>query len=306
MNWKKINLFILLTFGISWTVWGILKFSNIQFGNIWESIIIAGLYMPGPAIATFIIQKFIYKESFKSFGWSFDKKAIKWLLITPLIYVVLILLTFLVIGVFGNTDLIHQFGKLDFSQEGFNARFIDIIKDSVDINTIKLPNLSSLLMFFISIVGAIIAGATINVPFMFGEEFGWRGLLLKETQKLGYLKSSIFIGIIWGIWHLPLILMGGLNYPEYPYFGIIMMCFFTISLSPIFSYIRFKSKSILFACMFHGMINGTGALFMLYVSNANELFSSLAGWAGIIANILIIIGIYIFDKKFIENFTSVN
>jgi len=51
----------------------------------------------------------------------------------------------------------------------------------------------------------------------------------------------------------------------------------TISLSPLFAYVRLKTKSILGACMLHGMINGTAALFTLYIANANELYSSIAG-----------------------------
>ena len=38
-----------------------------------------------------------------------------------------------------------------------------------------------------------------------GEETGWRGFLLPLLQyRSGALKASIYIGIIWGLWHLPL------------------------------------------------------------------------------------------------------
>ncbi|MGB4589902.1 MAG: type II CAAX endopeptidase family protein [Clostridiaceae bacterium] len=36
------------------------------------------------------------------------------------------------------------------------------------------------------------------------EEFGWRGYALdKMLVKYGFLKGSLFLGFIWGIWHLP-------------------------------------------------------------------------------------------------------
>lgn len=36
------------------------------------------------------------------------------------------------------------------------------------------------------------------------EEFGWRGFALdKLLVKYGYLKGSLILGFIWGIWHLP-------------------------------------------------------------------------------------------------------
>src|SRR5258707_15517418 len=96
MNWKKIYLYILFSFAFSWTVALVMQLAHIKYGSIPSIVIVAGLYMPAPALATFIIQKFIYKEGFKKYGWKFDKKAIKWILFTPLIFIALTL--FSVIG----------------------------------------------------------------------------------------------------------------------------------------------------------------------------------------------------------------
>ena len=91
-----------------------MKLAHIEYGSTASFIIIGGLYMPGPALATFIIQKFIYKEGFKQYGWRFDKKSLRWFLYTILIFIAIILLTFTIIGLFGNTHIISQFGQLDF------------------------------------------------------------------------------------------------------------------------------------------------------------------------------------------------
>ena len=131
---------------------------------------------------------------------------------------------------------------------------------------------------------------------MFGEEFGWRGLMFRETQKMGFLKASAFIGLVWGIWHFPIILMGH-NYPNHPFLGILMMCLFTIALSPLFTYVRIKTKSILGSCMLHGMINATGVMYALYITNGNGLYSFIAGWAGVIAGVVLTICILHFDKN---------
>jgi uncharacterized protein len=305
INWKKINLYILLAFGLSWLMALMMKLTHIEYGSVISFVIIGGFYMPAPALATFIIQKFIYKENFKQYGWTFDKQNYKWFLYTALIFIVLIALIFGVIGLFGNTHLIPQFGQVDFSQDNFNSQFRELLRGKVDIEKVKLPNIPSGIFFLLSMAEGIIAGVTVNLPFMFGEEFGWRGLMLKETQKLGFLKSNIFIGIIWGLWHAPIIMMGH-NYPKHLYFGVLMMCFMTTALAPIFAYIRLKTKSILGPCMLHGMINATAALFSLYIANANELYSSIAGWAGVIACIILIFGIYIVDKQFIVNYANLS
>jgi membrane protease YdiL (CAAX protease family) len=303
MNWKKIKLYLLFSFGFSWAVALIMFVAQVNIGSILGTILLATLYMPGPALATFIIQKFLYKESFKQYGWTFDKKAMKWILFTPLLFLALTILTFAIIALFGNTHLIPQFGQLDFSQVNFNVRLMELASSAIDVDKVEIPDIPPKLLFVVVLAQAILAGSTISLPIMFGEEFGWRGLMLKETRSLGFLKANAFIGLVWGIWHLPAILMGH-NYPNHPYLGIIMMCLFTIAVAPLFAYVRIKTKSILGACMLHGMLNATGAMYMLYIANRNELYSSVAGWAGIIAGTILTVCIFLFDKKFVTGYRT--
>jgi hypothetical protein len=301
MNWKKIKLYLLFSFGFSWTVALIMALAHVKLDSILGTVLLAVLYMPGPALATFIVQKYIYKEGFKQYGWSFSKKAWKWILFTPLIFLALTILTFVIIGLLGNTNLIPEFGQIDFAQETFTMRLKELASSKINIDNIEIPEIPPKRLFPLMLLQGIIGGSTISLPFMFGEEFGWRGLMLKETKSLGFLKANIFIGFVWGIWHLPVILMGH-NYPHHPYVGIIMMTLFTISVAPLFAYARIKTKSILGACMMHGMVNATGALYMLYIANWNELYSWVAGWAGIIAGIILTICIFFFDQKFITDY----
>ena len=303
MNWKKINLYILFSCAFSWTVALIMKLAHINIGSILGTVFLAGLYMPGPALATFIIQKGIYKGGFRQYGWTFDKNAIKWVLFIPLFFLALTILTFAIIALFGNSHLIPQFGQLDFTQENFNLRLRELASGKIDLDKVEFPNIPPKLAFVAMLGQGIIAGSTLSLPFMFGEEFGWRGLMLRETLKMGFLKASGFIGLVWGIWHFPVILMGH-NYPHHPYLGIVMMCLFTIAISPLFTYVRVKTKSILGPCMLHGMINATGAMYSLYIANGNELYSSIAGWAGIIAGIVLTFCILFFDKKLVSEYST--
>src|SRR5260221_10305029 len=124
MNWKKITLYILFSSAFSWIVALLMALAHVNLGSILGTVLLAGLYMPAPALATFIIQKFIYKEGFKNYGWTFDKKAIKWILFTPLIFIALTL--FSVIGLLGNSNLITQFGHIDFSQQNLNSHLKEL------------------------------------------------------------------------------------------------------------------------------------------------------------------------------------
>jgi CAAX protease family protein len=47
-----------------------------------------------------------------------------------------------------------------------------------------------------------------------GEELGWRGFVLPRMQaRHSALKASLLIGILWGLWHLPLWLTGTESHP---------------------------------------------------------------------------------------------
>jgi len=65
-----------------------------------------------------------------------------------------------------------------------------------------------------ALLHGLFAGDTLNALFGFGEEAGWRGYLLHEWKHMQFWKASLFIGLIWGIWHAPLILLG-YNYPQH-------------------------------------------------------------------------------------------
>ena len=56
--------------------------------------------------------------------------------------------------------------------------------------------------------------------------------------------------------------------------------------------------------MMHGMINASGALYALYIANGNELYSFIAGWAGIIAGIVLTLCILLFDKQFVTEYRA--
>jgi membrane protease YdiL (CAAX protease family) len=73
----------------------------------------------------------------------------------------------------------------------------------------------------------------VNSILAFGEEFGWRGYLLPRLVALvGRRPALVVTGIVWGVWHWPLILMGyeyGLDYPGAPWLGLALFCIFTVA-----------------------------------------------------------------------------
>ena len=112
----------------------------------------------------------------------------------------------------------------------------------------------------------------LNILPCFGEEWGWRGYLLpKVAERMNFLPAVLLTGLVWGLWHAPIIVIGhnyGTGYSGYPWLGIFAMCIFCVVAGTLFSYITLRSKSCWPAVIAHGALNGTagiGALF--YNSN---------------------------------------
>ena len=83
---------------------------------------------------------------------------------------------------------------------------------------------------------SLAAGATVNALFAFGEEIGWRGLLHRELRGLGFWKMSAVIGVLWGFWHAPIILLGH-NYPEHSVAGVFLFVVICVLLSPLHTFV---------------------------------------------------------------------
>ncbi len=300
---KKVQQFIFLTFLISWSVALAAYLLHITYGSILSLVVLAVCYMPAPAYATLILQKLVYRGTLKPYGFTLKNLSLRWLLITTVGFAWFIVLgTFVVIGILGNVFGVALFGRIDFSEAAFLQQLTIFTRGAFGNVPQHFP-IPPVAIFLLSLVQSVIAGFTVNLPFTFGEELGWRGLLLRETQKSGFLRSNLFIGVVWGLWHAPIIAQGH-NYPGHPVAGIFMMTLLTTTLSFPMAYCRFKSRTILGPSALHGMFNPLGVLTALFVVGANPLFGFVAGVAGIAVTLLLTIGICFFDKKFIRDYQT--
>ena len=87
-----------------------------------------------------------------------------------------------------------------------------------------------------------------------GEEIGWRGFLLPYLlQRYSPVTSSLIVGIIWAVWHLPNFLM-----PGYPHHGLPFsaFAFMTIAFSMLFTWLHLRTNgSLVVAVIFHAALN---------------------------------------------------
>jgi uncharacterized protein len=131
--------------------------------------------------------------------------------------------------------------------------------------------------------------------FTFGEEYGWRGYLLPRLLPLGEIRASVLLGVIWGVWHLPL-LLAGLNYPGVSIFlAIIVFTFVTVALS--FTYTWFyvaSSGSVLVAAVYHASTNQFSDTFWVppHLSGANPFAPSLVSAVLIMILVIVVYGLF--------------
>jgi membrane protease YdiL (CAAX protease family) len=119
----------------------------------------------------------------------------------------------------------------------------------------------------VQVVQAMVLSPLINGLATFGEEFGWRAYLQPKLTPVGGRKAMLWMGLIWGVWHWPVIWMGhnyGLDYPGAPFLGPLAMVWFTLVLGILLGWLTLKAGSVWPAVIGHAAINGManlGAIF---------------------------------------------
>ncbi|RYE85318.1 MAG: CPBP family intramembrane metalloprotease [Myxococcales bacterium] len=124
-----------------------------------------------------------------------------------------------------------------------------------------------------------VTGALFNVPFMLSEELGWRGLLWSSWRPLGFWPGALATGVVWGVWHAPLIALGH-NYPGMPVRGPVLMVVFCVLLTPPLHRVREGGGSVWHAALFHGTVNGTAMLGWLSLVAPDWRGRGITGLAG--------------------------
>ena len=266
MNWTGIVLFIVLTFGISWATWLGLRALGVPF------VIRTAIGMFGPALAALLV-RLIRREGFADAGLRLVGRgrtgAARMYLAA---YFVPPILLAVGIGLALLTGIQHW----AFS-ENLQASAHAIVNTLARQGQALPPGYSAEQLALINIVVstalAFTLGLLFNMIFTFGEEFGWRGYLLPRLAPLGGIYAAIITGVIWGLWHAPLILLDSYNYPGHPWLGIGVMVLFTVSLSVIFTWLRFRSGSIWPSTLAHAAINAQAGFGILLLSHVDSLIA---------------------------------
>ena len=260
---KRLLIYLGLSFGMAWLIFFVFIFTGHTWtGSSPEMLSLVSLGMLAPAIAHVITRK-VTNEGFrltgeKSMMLGIDLKGKKWIffLLAMFLPVVYSTLGDVIVWLFCP----EAFGEAEVSS------FVVIIYPLI----------------------MVVSGVVLSFA-AFGEEFGWRGYMMpKLIELVGMPKALIIGGIIWGLWHAPLTCVGhnfGMDYPGFPYVGIIVMCLFCTVLGTILMYVTVKTNSVWPAAFMHAVNNSSPSAMLLFTRQDVEV----PMWINALSNIPLII-----------------
>ncbi|MFT6462135.1 MAG: membrane protease YdiL (CAAX protease family) [Maricaulis maris] len=124
-------------------------------------------------------------------------------------------------------------------------------------------------------------GILFNTAFLtISEELGWRGWLQPRLEGLGFWPMCLAIGVLWGLWHAPIVLMG-FNYPGLGWTGVAVMTLFTTLWTPYHALARERGGVIAAAGM-HGTLNAVAGVSLLFLSEPDWPWNGPLGVGGFV------------------------
>ena len=146
---------------------------------------------------------------------------------------------------------------------------------------LPVHGVSPALLFLVSLLLTMTYGTLYSAPFTLGEELGWRGYMLTRLIDTGLPKPILLSGLIWGMWHVPLIVTG--LYIQSP-FLVASLVLFMINVTAfgyVFARLRLATGSIWPCVLLHASWNTviqatfdrsvTGAMSTLWIGEAGIL-----------------------------------
>lgn len=268
MEKKRIVIYVALAYGLAWALWFAVVYPMVNGGGLGTSVqfaIAAGMFAPAIAAA---LTRLITKEGFKD-AWIKPrafKKTWRYYVLAWFGPLVLVLAGAALYFLINPADFDPSMGYvIQATREQAEAMGVEM---NVDDETIRLTQIASL--------ATLVIAPAINAVTCFGEEWGWRGYLLPHLlERFSIIPTLLISGIIWGLWHAPITLIGhnyGLGYAGYPFTGIAAMCLFCIVVGVFMSYVTLRTGSCLPAVFAHGMVNGSAAMGLIFSATGGNPF----------------------------------
>lgn len=261
MTIKRILIYVLISFLLPWIA---LLISSLC-GNTYESDItqiILSFAMLCPTIAVFATIKLtkedilVAGEKSLNLGISLKGKKKWWFLLgifTPIIYV----------------ELGYLFYYLLFPK----AYDLALLDEAITIFGVKREFIWVVTFYFmLSAIWLSVGGL--------GEEIGWRAYLYPKLEELmGEGKALLVGGVIWAVWHFPMLYIGhnfGKGYWGEPWSGFLAFTIYCVTIGSVLYFFTKKTKSVWVAGFMHSIHNTIAGASLLKMMQTKE---GVPAWA---------------------------
>lgn len=285
VNWRHIGLFMLISYGLFalfaapfWVLPG-------GVGHPRYNLVI-GIGMWTPAIASLIVAKLVEKTSWRTrVGLRFRGKWGR-----VLLWSVLAVLIVWAVHFISTAIMVLRGVPGDLTGGTWLSGTIQTLSESTG------APVSATQAIITTFLGALM-GLLITSVLALGEEIGWRGWLWPALKPLGTLRAAVVGGIIWSLWHLPIVLIGH-NYAGHNRMvAVLIFILPCIGMSLLFGAITDRAGGNPIPAAFaHGAFNAQFGLIVMIMSapgteTANLLIDTSLGVTG--AVVLFLVGLLV-------------
>ena len=266
-DWRAVAVFLVLSFSLAWLLALPLWLSPQGLADPLAGVVLPAMMM-APASATLVATRFVSRPAAgirEATGLRLGRNRLAVWSLAWFGTIVLVAATPFVAAAFGvyRLDLVAFSGLAQtLAQQGIEPP-ADALRGMIIAQFALLP-----------------LAPLINAPFSFGEEWGWRGYLLPALLPLGAWPALILSGVIWGLWHLPVILLG-YNYPEHRDTGWLLMTVTCVIWGVLLGWTRLATGSVWPAVIAHGALNGTAGIIVALAHAERPVNTALAGATGV-------------------------
>ncbi len=214
---KRILTFIFFTCGISSIfIYWVISSGSLRAGGGLAAL--GGMWSPGIAA---ILTQLLYRKSLREFGWKWGKTKYQlWSYAVPALYAL----------------AVHAFVWIT----GL-AGFVQDSPKELIVTSLKM----------------LAVGTVFGCIFALGEEIGWQGFFIPLVARVtSFTKTSLLRGIVWSLWHYPLIIFGVYGPEELPiWYKLLCFTVLLTGVSFAFTWFRLKSGSLWTGMFLHASHN---------------------------------------------------
>ncbi|GAA3915110.1 CPBP family intramembrane glutamic endopeptidase [Microbacterium invictum] len=287
--WVPVAWFVVLSFGLAWLV-ALPLWLDGGLASPWTTPLLM-VMMLSPTLATLFVVfalkapragrlRFLGIWPLRPAGRFIGMLAIA--LVAPIVIVALVALIAGAVGLI-RLDLVG------FS--GFAEQLSALVPEGTPMPPVQVLVIAQLAM--------IPVGAIINVVPAAGEEIGWRGWLLTALRPLGTWPALLIVGVLWGLWHAPVILLG-YNFARPDLVGLLLMVGGCVAWGVLLGWLRLRSASVWPAALAHGSLNAVGGLVVLLIAAGELPDMGLVGPLGVVSWVVLalVAGVLVLTGQF--------